>query len=1051
MYSKRCLFSFGLVLSLGAAAWGLELTHEGALRHPTVSITPEDVQRARHRIAHDAEAKAWFEEIQKSLAAWDDKDPAWVKSVMPGKGACFAYGFTGCPICGSTWGKWGLARASFDKPGHVICNQGHVLPDAEHPDPGTGYHAGDKRVHYFVGSYNAWVVETLIFKLAVPAANVYLLTGDERAAAMAAAVLDELAVIYPSCDKGSWDYPSNPPSGRLNRPWYQVARVLVHFVEIYDRIHHWPGLDEPSAEPGLTRRQNIERNLLLNGAAYCYEQSVRQGGLHNGQADYLRGVLAVGVCLGIPEYITWAVDGPYGIRAMLANNVDRDGAYFETSPGYGLHTRSLYLTFAEPLINYRGSVFPNGLNLYDDPRFQSFYVLPQMSQNCQGHNLPYGDDPPAYQPTAPPYIEKTIWDCMYSEYLASRVTDPRLGRMYAALNARLRQLDPDADEDMSGMVAWRVFHGKPDRTVAQADPAALEGRLERLLEGSFFFGQKGLAVLRQGQGERNRQAALRYGPSLVHGHLDDLNVNYFAYGRELTYDLGYHLGSTHTQVGWARQTASHNVVVVDAKSQDGGIMGGSLHHFADWPELVLVEASSSAYAYVGVSMYRRLFALAGEYALDLFRAKGGKQHDLPMHAIGTDVAFEHIEFGEPAVGSLAGPEYSWGELQLNDGDMKGYPNKPYWNPPPGNGYGFLTRPAEARPTGEWAAAWKQDDGVVFRMLSLDHGGPVVTAVAPGLYPTHPKSRYVIRRRTGENLSSCFVAVWEAAAKGESPAVESIRRIDTGGELTADSGLALLVTLRSGVRDVWLIGVDERDSVTARLGDQSIRFTGSIARCRFDGDRLVSAALLDGQRLEAGPWRIALDSARATARVMVTPLDTPEIQIDATWPAGDVRGGEPVYIWNPRYSRNSAYTLAAGGIRGDVLRLEQVDTLLGQGIVHEVLDAHTMTTMIPHEYAKSANRKSPTGFFQGKLLQSEDGFVSTHVREVRFGQPMTIRVDSTQGLRPGDKFFYRDVQMGDTVTRHHYCVIRQTAAGQYTYDSNTSSRIDAPPGVEVTPE
>jgi hypothetical protein len=94
------------------------------------------------------------------------------------------------------------------------------------------------------------------------------------------------------------------------------------------------------------------------------------------------------------------------------------------------------------------------------------------------------------------------------------------------------------------------------------------------------------------------------------------------------------------------------------------------------------------------------------------------------------------------------------------------------------------------------------------------------------------------------------------------------------------------------------------------------------------------------------------------------------------------------------------------------------------------------------------RKNSTGFFQGKLLQSQDGSVSTHVRDVRFGDPTTVEVDSTQGLRAGDKFLYRDVQMGDEVTVQHYCVIRRDEQGHYAYESDTDPAIVAPSGVEV---
>ena len=169
--------------------------------------------------------------------------------------------------------------------------------------------------------------------------------------------------------------------------------MLVHYVDHYDQLFNSPALDAPSVTPGLTRHQNIERNMLLDGGAYCYEQS-KAGSLHNGEADYLRGALAVGVCLGIPEYVRWAADGPFGIRSLLANNIDRDGGYYETTPMYADHTRELYWTFAEPLLNYRGSAFPDGLDIYADPKFRLFLLPHNLPMNAAGHLPRFGDAPP---------------------------------------------------------------------------------------------------------------------------------------------------------------------------------------------------------------------------------------------------------------------------------------------------------------------------------------------------------------------------------------------------------------------------------------------------------------------------------------------------------------------------------------------------------------------------------------------------------------------------------------------------------------------------------
>src|ERR1019366_6042745 len=245
----------GLAALGAASASAAELAKDhGALPHPTVYLTQEDVRLAKTNIAHFAWARATADSIQRQADNWLAKPDDWFLRNVPSAGACFAYGFTGCPICGSTWGTWGGAQASFDQPGQVTCIRGHTLPDAGHPDSGTGWVGQDKRVHYFVGSYNAWAVETLTFNAADSLTYAYTLTGDERYAAKASLILDALAAIYPSCDKGSWDYPSHPPSGRFNRPWYQVARVLVHYVDQYDQVFHSPSLEVPSFKPGLTRR-----------------------------------------------------------------------------------------------------------------------------------------------------------------------------------------------------------------------------------------------------------------------------------------------------------------------------------------------------------------------------------------------------------------------------------------------------------------------------------------------------------------------------------------------------------------------------------------------------------------------------------------------------------------------------------------------------------------------------------------------------------------------------------------------------------------------------
>lgn len=1021
----------------------ISLTIEGAQRHPTVYMVQEDVNRAREKLeTGDLETVKWFKQLERNCSRWDHVDEEWIRSMMPGPGACFAYGFTGCPECGGTWKWWAKAECSFDNPGYITCSGGHTLPNEKYPDPGTGYVAEDGRTHYFVGSYNSWAVEHIAFSMGAPLAEKYLITGDERAGRLAVVILDELARIFPTCDKGSWDYPSQQPSGRLNRPWYQVARILVKYVRMYELVYHNPLMEEASSVAGLTKRENIEKNLLMNAAQYCYEQSKIQGGLHNGQADYVRGVLAVGVCLGIPEYVEWAVDGPYGINALLSNNVDRDGRYFETSLGYSFHTRHLYLTFAEPLYYYRSKKYPEGLNIYDNPRFQSFLFLPQMSFNCLGLKAPFGDSAPIRTRNRYPYRSGSILDCAYTEYLATRVSDPVLQESYSALLYELRSRDTRDGYVAPYQAEWRIFHA--DDNLARQGP--LPVNIKDYLDGSIFFGQKGFSTMRKGTGETQQAAVIRFGPSLVHGHYDDLNVNYFAQGYEMTYDLGYHLGSTHTQVGWAKRTISHNMVVVDEVDHGHGTLGGSLLHFHDSPGLVLTEATSTAYEHLGVDIYRRLFALTDSYALNVCRVKGGKQHDLPLHSLSTEVECDGLQFGPVQKGSLASADIEWGNLQLNDGDMKGHPEKPYWNPPPGNGYGFLVSPSHATPEQGWSASWKLDSGSDTRFIAMSPDSnqeSVISATAPGLYPTYPKARHIIRRRRQDvgELSSCFVSLWQGSTNEFPAPVESINRIDNGGELSASSGVILKVQLIDGSVDIWCLNPSPDTKVEGELDGKAISFKGSIAWCRFDGEELMDLTCLEWDELQIGDWVVKSDSPnRKTVLAKISDNHT-QIELKSEWPDDGRYKGSPVYFDNQNYLLKSAYTIKK--LEGQNLFTEQTGTLLGKAIVSEIKDASTLVTMVPHEYSRLLGSKTPSYYFKGKNLSTQDGKSRATVDNTVFNRGKCfIHVDSTEPFQKGQTLLYHDLQSGDSAAVQHFIEITKTSSG-YSINTNTNSTVKGP--------
>ncbi len=983
--------------------------------HPCVNITAEDVIAAKKRVENLDWAKKNYNSIIKTANLWlKESDEYWLK-FLPEKGAAYAYGFTGCPICGSATGTWGDANCSWDNPGHVKCAKGHVLPDAEHPDNGKGYVAPDGRTHYFVGQWNAWVTEQW---RSVPyiLGQAYLLTGDERYAERGLFFLDAMASIYKESDKGSWDYPDPKTSGRFARPLYQVARSLVIFADSYDFLYNSQAAEKSSLRPGMTRRRNIEENMLQDGAYYCYTHSGK-GFLSNGQADYLRGALAVGCLLDIPEYIDASVNSSYSINIMLANNIDRDGRYYETSEGYAMHSRNLYLTYAEPLLNLRNKEYPHGLNLYDDPRVQATITLPDLRFQLNGRRPNYGDcsPEPGYMSTKDHPFSND--DYQFMERLYAKTSNKVKQQEYGMI---LNYLTKDSLNQFRSKrnFDWLLWHAKESASTK----GKLPSELKKEVTDSWFAGMRGVALLREG----GQATLLRYGPSIYHGHQDDLGIIYNANGYELSYEIGYGLASTHCQVGWANSTVSHALVTVNEKNQlQGEGSGGSLRGFAALPSVHFVDAESPlSYSSEGVREYRRSLAQVGAgYLVDCFQVEGGNQHDYSFGSLGTSLEPFGVQELKSKPGSLA-EGYEWGEKIGVDGDINGYPNKPNWNAPPGNGYGFFFDVKKAQPTDKtWGVIWNisefrpsnlravwdntsvqtNDHNTRLRLFMAGDKSEPVFAKAPGLYPNLPKSSYLLARRNGKDLKSTFLAVYEPYDNGSNGPAPKLERVERIGEK------AIAVYRINGTVDILLFGSHQINSVYG-----SIDFKGDFAYISGDGKTIQKAESLGAENLIVANHTYFKGKGALIAKVIKSNAKTCTVELDTKIP--DNIAGQTAIFSNPAWTRTSGFSIEKVIDQKDArrasLQLKASTLSLGLGHVNKKVDDTSILSDIPHEYTKTIKWKS-SRYFEGKMiLGNENG--SARITSVKSGSPMTISVEPGFTLREGEMFNYMDVSPGDQV-------------------------------------
>jgi hypothetical protein len=277
--------------------------------------------------------------------------------------------------------------------------------------------------------------------------------------------------------------------------------VLVRLVDFYDQIYGSKSLDEPSVTAGLTRRQNIERNMLKNGATYCYEQSLK-GGLNNGEADYIRGALAVGCSARDRQLRGVGLQRPVRHPGAGAQQRLPRRPLLRDLHRYADHSRELYLTFSEPLWNYRSEKYPRGIERLHDPVFQSFYLLPAAPITMLGHNPRFGDSAPDRARPAAASAGFEPLDLHFAEMLYARSS----GQTSRTLAICCSTCEGGRDEG-AGQPSdkeWLLFHADHARR-RRPSGGQLPSWLDRRINATNFFGQKGLTFLRTPTPRRRRQ------------------------------------------------------------------------------------------------------------------------------------------------------------------------------------------------------------------------------------------------------------------------------------------------------------------------------------------------------------------------------------------------------------------------------------------------------------------------------------------------------------------------------------------------------------------
>jgi len=669
--------------------------------------TPERVANARHNI----ERYKWASDIRDRTVANADHfanqpdDFLW-ELVTPQDIPRGIYVNTeiGCPKCGKAIDKFGNYPWKcdvFNIPWKITCpNCGEVFPkndfgkfyesgkdsngvfrydkadrsllyNTDHPDPNDPLHTygvddsmgwkDDKgNVYRFIGYYGHFGIWHAVHAALSNLRDAYIYTGDPRYARKAALMLYRIAEFYPEMNYDVWAERgfknSDGGSGKgkiYGRIW--ETSLVDGFAFAYDAVY--PALDDPQLLDYLSKKTGRQvtaadiRKLIEKNILHEIHDSILNRKIEGNEGMYQNTMTIAAITLDEPgttdEWLDWVfANGDVRHNGKLGGNmvnifnekVDEDGMGDEASPSYNSIWRQLFRS-----INNYLNLYPryNRHNIMGNSKFKKMFEAP-VRLICIGKFAPHiGDDG---NTGAPGLASISASDLIYA-YRTFK--DPEFARMAYMLNGNR------ADG----------FRGD----IFDAEPEGIADKVEKIVkeQGPYVLktdnmASYGCAILRSGQGDNQRALSLYYGRNMGHGHKDTLNIELFAYGLDLTPDLGYPeyaMSDCASRFEWTNNTISHNTVVVDKQKQSDSTLGTS--HF-------VVEGNGASAAevaadkpYPQASLYQRTVAMVdisdkNFYVVDIFRVKGGKEHLYSFHGAEGEVETEGLNLVSQPKGTLAG-------------------------------------------------------------------------------------------------------------------------------------------------------------------------------------------------------------------------------------------------------------------------------------------------------------------------------------------------------------------------------------------------------------
>jgi len=575
-----------------------------------------------------------------------------------------------CPFCGDKITRkaghypWKMSRDNPFKVTCPVCNRTFPENDFEpwntegldgEPetgekiiDKGLGWVGPDGRRYYFVPYYIFWQrwVRDIIGGMR-SLGQAYLLTGEAAYGRRCAIMMAKLASEYERFDYRVQAYHEgrfNVPGRISDRIWSTGNNATIALA--YDAIYPIFAEDEELAaflkEKGIADPREVIEQKMLN----LMIEDIMAGRVAGNMGAHQRALCILAIVRNnddpdrgptTQQMRDWLMSGPGRVEDLLWNGFWREGLGSESSPGYSSGWCRSFYAIAELLPRL-------GVDIWSNPKLKKMADI-GLDMTVAGKFCPDIGDSGGMKGSGPIARSAALQGPAFMHY-----RDPRHAKALALMNATSRNLFED------------YFDEEEVAKVVAAEGTDMGWKTRNL-------GGYGLAVLESGKADNQRAVTMYYGfAGGGHGHHDRLNIEMWAFGRPMLPEDGY--PTPFTRVGFWRwrstDTVKHYCVVVDECTQKNRC-AGDLNTLAATPQVQLMDASAEIAYKKMVSLYRRTSALIdiseqASYLLDIFRVRGGMQHDWCFHGPAFfDLSVSGGEFGPvQEKGTLAGESVAFG-------------------------------------------------------------------------------------------------------------------------------------------------------------------------------------------------------------------------------------------------------------------------------------------------------------------------------------------------------------------------------------------------------